>query len=233
MNKSHMLRWLNEGSVSIPKMLFHYYKQVGITEGECMLLLQVYTFAESGNFFPTPEELSERMTYSSEDCMEMLRSLMQKGVLTIDEHQDIEKGYYSETYSLLSLWEKLLVVSEPKQEKKGSLSEPNLYTIFETEFGRPLSPVECETLAMWMDQDEHPALLIQAALKEGVLSGKMNFRYIDRILFEWKKNGIQTVEQAREYGEKFRKYQSRTKSNTETEPKKKVTYPFYNWLEQS
>ena len=57
---------------------------------------------------------------------------------------------------------------------------------------------------MWLDEDQHSPEIIKAALKEAVISGKLNFRYIDRILFEWKKNGIKTVEQAKEHGKKFR-----------------------------
>ena len=51
------------------------------------------------------------------------------------------------------------------------------------------------------DQDQHHPNLIQAALREAVMSGKLNFRYIDRILFEWKKNGIKTVDQAQNQGQ--------------------------------
>ncbi len=92
----------------------------------------------------------------------------------------------------------------------------NLYTVFEKEFGRPLSPFECETLGMWEDQDQHHPNLIQAALREAVMSGKLNFRYIDRILFEWKKNGIKTVDQAQNQGRKFRANQQRTQRNDKT-----------------
>jgi DNA replication protein len=105
----------------------------------------------------------------------------------------------------------------------------SLYTIFEQEFGRPLSPFECETLAMWMDDDHEPEV-IKAALREAVISGKLNFRYIDRILFEWKKNGIKTREQAREQTQKFRAYQRRDRKIESTPSVNDV--PFYNWLEQ-
>lgn len=46
-----------------------------------------------------------------------------------------------------------------------------------------------------------------------------NFRYIDRILFEWKKNGIKTVDQAQNQGRKFRANQQRTQQTTKQETK--------------
>jgi DNA replication protein len=115
-------------------------------------------------------------------------------------------------------------------EMNKKAEETDLYTCFEKEFGRPLSPFECETLGMWMDDDHHDPVIIKAGLKEAVMSGKLNFRYIDRILFEWKKNGINTIEQAKNQGRKFRQKQS-LKPNVKDESQHS-SVPFYNWLEQ-
>lgn len=80
----------------------------------------------------------------------------------------------------------------------------DIYTTFEKEFGRPLSPMECEMITGWLDQDRYSESLIRAALKEAVFAGKLHFRYIDRILIEWSRNRIQTVDQAREFSRQFR-----------------------------
>ncbi len=58
------------------------------------------------------------------------------------------------------------------------------------------------------------------------MSGKLNFRYIDRILFEWKKNGIKTVDQAQNQGRKFRANQQRTQQTTKQETKFTGKVPF-------
>lgn len=83
-------------------------------------------------------------------------------------------------------------------------SEDNLFYIFEQEFGRPLTPMEVDMINGWLDQDQYPKPLILTALKEAVFAGKINFRYIDRILLDWNRNNIHTVEQAKEYTQKFR-----------------------------
>lgn len=90
------------------------------------------------------------------------------------------------------------VAASPRQE------EVDIFTAFEQEFARPLSPIECETITSWLDEDQHSKELILAALKEAVFAGKLHFRYIDRILLEWQRNRITTVEQAREYTKQFR-----------------------------
>jgi len=69
--------------------------------------------------------------------------------------------------------------------------------------------------------------LIIAALREAVLMGKLNFKYIDSILREWKKKGVQSVEQAKQASEPFRKGQI-VKTYT---PEKRDTSVYFNWLE--
>lgn len=227
MKTEMMIDWVTEGHVSVPKALLKHYTDIGLNEEECMLLLHVHAFISEGNHFPTPEQLSVQMTASSEKCALMLRTLVHKGVLKLEQHQDESNGLYSESYSLVPLWEKLLFYYF-KNRQDSPDQESDLFTIFEREFGRPLSPLECESLSMWMDEDGHSLSLIKAALKESVMAGKLNFRYIDRILLEWKKNGIKTPEEAKRYGEKFHRYRQR---NSE-QPRKKEPFPFYNWLEQ-
>jgi DNA replication protein len=231
MEKVNLLAWSNEGNLNIPNFLISHYKKLKLTEAELVLILQVISFQSKGNYFPTPEELSTRMTTSADICANMLRNLVQKGVINITDEYNPE-GIRYENYSLQPLWEKLvdcfLMVKKTEETSHKQSAEADLYSCFETEFARPLSPFEIETLGMWIDDDRHDALIIKAALKEAVISGKLNFRYIDRILFEWKKNGIRTVEQAKSYGLKFRQ-KAKSPSNVvkpSTEP-----VPIYNWLE--
>ena len=231
MDKEIMMTWMEEGSLHIPQLLLSKYKKIGLNETELVLILQVHSFLEKGKDFPTPEELANRMTVPDSICASLLGRLLQHNFISIEEGYADNNIRY-EKYSLRPLWEKLIdeLIYDKKQDEleKNLIQETNLYTTFEMEFGRPLSPLECETLAMWLDQDQHNPEIIKAALKESVLSGKINFRYIDRILFEWKKNGIKTIEQANKHGKKFREQ----RKSTNVSSKSTNSVPFYNWLEQ-
>lgn len=79
-----------------------------------------------------------------------------------------------------------------------------LFRVFEQEFGRPLTPMECETIEAWLDRDGYPEDLVLFALKEAVFAGKLTFRYIDRILLEWSRNRVTNVDEARSHVQKFR-----------------------------
>ncbi|WP_078546138.1 DnaD domain-containing protein [Litchfieldia alkalitelluris] len=234
MNKEKLVEWFKEGNVSIPKLLIVNYKALGLNEDDFMLILQIMASLQGGNSFPTPTELSNRMTFSDTKCSDLLRRLIQRGFLEIIEERD-EHGLFYEKYSLNPLWDKivqmLLFEDQRKEEITLRNEEADLYSIFENEFGRPLSPFECETLAMWLDQDHHDPVIIKGALREAVMSGKINFRYIDRILFEWKKNGIKTIDQAQKHSQKFRQHQQKSKQPNDQSGEYKRTIPFYNWLE--
>jgi len=91
-------------------------------------------------------------------------------------------------------------------------------------------PLNTYLLGPFPDDDHHDAIIIKSALREAVISGKLNFRYIDRILFEWKKNGIKTIEQAKSHGRKFRQHQK--SKPKEPDANRQDPLPFYNWLEQ-
>jgi DNA replication protein len=234
-NEDQMIKWFSEGSIAIPNLLMTRYAKLQLNEAELMLLLHVHSFLSAGNTFPTPDELSSRMSISTTECTHVLRKLMQTNFLTIKEKRG-EDGVLNEEYSLLPLWQKLLLLLEKETKKEDSKAkktlEMNLYVMFEKEFGRPLSPMESETLSMWLDEDGHDPVLIKTALRESVISGKLNFRYIDRILFEWKKNGIKNVEQATQFGMQFRKRTAgQARSLNKEQKDSTVSIPFYNWLD--
>jgi DNA replication protein len=231
--KSNIVAWMQEGNITIPTLLFSEYRNLNLNETELVLLLNIITYIEKGNEFPTPEELSDRMTVSIAECNDMLRRLIQRGLIEIIDQYSNE-GIRFEKYSVKPLWEKLvdqfLLNNQVTRQLEQKTVETDVYTCFEKEFGRPLSPFECESLGMWMDDDHHDPIIIKAALREAVMSGKLNFRYIDRILFEWKKNGIKTIEQAKNHGRKFRQKQTgKTHSDGDAH---QPAVPFYNWLEQ-
>ncbi|WP_110927647.1 DnaD domain-containing protein [Bacillus massiliglaciei] len=227
MKKNQLYAWFKEGNITVPSFLLVHYRTLGLNEQELVLLLQLQNFIDKGQPYPAPSQLSERMSLQEEDCAFMIQKLIQKGYIHIEGENN------QEYYTLDSLYEKMLDCFLKMQNKieneETAETASSLYTVFEKEFGRPLSPFECETLAMWMEDDHQPDI-VKAALKEAVVSGKLNFRYIDRILFEWKKSGIKTLEQARDHSQKFRAYQRRDKREAPEEPLKDV--PFYNWLEQ-
>lgn len=208
----------------IPIKLLTSYKSLGLNETDVMLILQLHRFLYEKNDFPTPSDLAAALTLDEQECAKALRKLIQKNFLSIEQKQNSENRL-SEVYSLDPLWNRIF--NEEKPKPASDFEDGTLFILFEQEFGRPISPFEIETINVWLDEDELEPSLIKAALRESVLMGKLNFKYIDRILREWKKKGILTVEQARESSKNFHKKQTTPDQNTE----KRDTSFYYNWLE--
>ncbi|PSL41948.1 DNA replication protein DnaD [Planomicrobium soli] len=221
--------WIEQGNVNISQLFFQFYKELKITDEEAMLLMHIHAFQQQGNHFPTPDEISARMMTSQLNVTTMLQKLIQLGYLAIE--QEKVEDVLTERISLQPLWDRLLdcVYKEQHQEKENTQQEMEgeIFQLFEQEFGRFLSPMEIETISMWMDQDGHTPAIIRMALKEAVISQKISLRYVDRILFEWKKKNIKTKTEVSKHATSFREKNIRIQPAGNSA--KKVQ--FYNWLE--
>jgi DNA replication protein len=208
-----LLAGLKMGAVSVPMLLISAYAKLDLTETEAMLLIHLIGFQDrEKKDFPTLDDLQGRMSLAGEKVADTLQKLMKEGFLQIDEEMDPISGVRYEKYNLEGLWQKLAAVwamesklqPPAKKEKPQGFSGQNVYSLYEKEFARPLTPMEMETITGWQDEDKYPEELILMALKEAVFAGKVHFRYIDRILLEWKRNKVYTAEQAREHTQRFR-----------------------------
>ena len=70
-----------------------------------------------------------------------------------------------------------------------------LVETFQQELGRLLTPFEIEDLSKTVKDDGIKSDLIKEALREAVLNGKPNWKYIQAILRNWRHEGIQSVAQ--------------------------------------
>lgn len=229
--------WAEQGNVAIPQLFFQFYKRLNIADEEALIVMHLLAFQDEGTHFPTPNDLTERTHNQANQISFVLQRLMQKGMLEITQGVDTS-GRLTEKYSLYPLWERILDEIESAEKAQHSttqkLDESAIFQMFEHELGRLLSPIEIETIGMWLDVDKHSPDIIKAALKEAVLAGKVSLRYIDRILFEWKKKNITSIQQVEKQSEQFRQRMPKPAAKQQpadsTSPAvKKVS--FYNWLE--
>lgn len=236
MTNDLLMKWIQAGQTEIPTLLLKYYKKLGLNNDDFVLIIQLKSSMDQGDYFPDLEEISERMNISKNDAFKAVHQLMQKKLLSIETKKD-EEGITEDVYSLNLLWEKLITlmkqnehVIEEKQEKKES---KKLYSIFEAEFGRPLSPMEIDSLILWTEEDNFSPELIQLALREAVLSQVYSFKYIDRILLNWEKKNIRTKEQVEKESKRFRDY-SKSKNQAhldEDDDESSGPVPMINWLQ--
>lgn len=231
--------WTEQLQITIPHLFFKHYSELNIQDDEALIMLHLLTFEQEGIDFPTPNDLMQRTNFQLTSISQIIQRLMQKGFVEISQSTD-ESGRLAEKYSIFPLWERLLDLLQSKEQQQVStankLDEAKVFQLFEQELGRLLSPMEIETIGMWMDLDQHSPEIIKAALKEAVLADKVNLRYIDRILIEWKKRNIKTIAQIEKHSEQYRK---NTMAASPIQPvqqqetvQKVEKVSFYNWLEE-
>lgn len=210
--------------VIIRRELLDHYNQLGINEAELVILIKLLHASESSNKQPSIESLQQGTTFGSREVTTIIQSLIQHDLLELKVEKD-EEGKFTEYMNLNQFYVKLSEIMEQvniKVEEENTEVEFNvLFQQIEQAFGRPLSPFEIETLNQWLDIDKHELSVIQAALDEATSQNKLRFKYIDRILLNWKKNNVKTIEDSKKISRQF------------NQPKMKHTIkkvPKFDWL---
>lgn len=133
--------------------------------------------------------VAKTLNMSEEQVLEAYSNLMKKKLIKVKAEKDgygkvIEKVCLDNFYN------------EIKTDVKNSeieSSKEDIFSIFESNFGRSLSPMDYEIINAWIDKGFSEELVI-AALNEAVYNGVPNLRYIDKVLYEWNRKGYKTLD---------------------------------------
>lgn len=209
-----IIELLKSINYQISKELLFNYKKINITDSE--LILIIYITNSVSNIY-NPKQISSDLDIDLNVVLETINSLCEKGIIKID----IEKinSIRTEVINTDLLYEKLSFVLDGKDTKE---KPNNLYSTFETEFGRTLSPMEYEIINSWIDNGYSEELIV-LALKEAIYNGVSNLRYIDKIIYEWGKKGIKNKSDVEKNRKQF-------KSNNSNKNKELFDY---DWLNDS
>lgn len=210
--------------IVIRKELLDHYNELGLNETELVILIKLLHASETSNKQPSIETLQQGSALDSREITSIIQTLIQHDLLELNVNKD-EEGKFTEYMNLDQFYDRLSEIMQQmnvKQvEHESELEFNTLFQKIEQAFGRPLSPYEIETLNQWLDIDKHDLSVIQAALNEAESQNKMSFKYIDRILLNWKKNSVKTIEDSKKISRQF------------NQPKMKHTVskvPKFDWL---
>ena len=189
-----IIELLKNINYQVSQTLLFNYKNINITDRQLIILIYLINQKES---IYNPKQISNDLKLELNIVFEEINSLCEKNILKI-EMKRINK-VINETINLDLLYEKLAFALNQVEEKE----DTNLYSVFETEFGRTLSPMEYEIINSWKDNGYTDELII-LALKEATYNGVSNLRYIDKIIYEWGKKGIKTKEDVEKNRKQFK-----------------------------
>lgn len=208
-----LLETLEYSHVTFPYLLLVHYKSLGVTEQEAMLLLHILAYQQMEGRFPDLDVLTERMGLTKEQIAISLQRFTLSGLIFQDKQR----------LSIRPLIEQMIGLREHTSNRL------SIFSSFENEFGRLLSPLEQEQIASWLDDDKYPLWMIVEALRESVLSGVYKLRYVDTVLREWARARIKTESQLAEHRSQHR---GRGAIATESRTRASSSVPNKNRTEQ-
>jgi DNA replication protein len=203
---------VKEKDYTFKKLLFKIIKDFNLSLSD--LLLLVY-FLNQDKPSLNVKEIQKVTLLEEKDILSSYASLSSKGLILINIVKD-KDGLVNEVMDLSNLYKAM--VSDINITIKQNNTE-NIFTTFEHEFGRTLSPIEFEIINAWLKSGMSEELII-GALKEATYNGVSNLRYIDKILYEWGKKGFKNMNDVNNHLNK--------KDDKDKEPK--VLFD-YNWLD--
>ena len=209
-----ILNLMVERPVIIPRIIFNNYKRLNITEEELVILIFIIDLGNKISY--NPDIFVNELNIEKFKVMELLNSLYEKKLINII----VEKNKFNKTEEFISLdllYNKILNLF--KETKDNNIENTDIFSIFEKEFGRTISPMEYEIIKGWIN-DKFSYELIIEALKEAVYNQVTNLNYIDKILYEWNRKGLKTKEDI-----------IKDKNNYRSNKIKTAEVFDYNWLE--
>ncbi|TPR16796.1 DnaD domain-containing protein [Apilactobacillus timberlakei] len=223
---------LQSGQTSISNYLLKNYTKLGMNSDEIIMYLQIKRNIDMGNYLPDIEIIINATGFSKNKAYEILHELIQKKIMRIKTLKN-KNGNSFDVYDFELMYDKLSQLNDVsddinhkdkvaentnKENNMTATERKNVFKQIESEFGRPLSPIELEEISAWIDKDKYDTKLISLALREAVLNQVYSLKYIDRILVNWNKSNIRTpadVENMRNKRESHNKLNNKKSNNND------------------
>lgn len=204
----------NENHFTIDKFVLKYAKESKLTLNDLILL--IYLLNGKDNEIFNYKKILDDLNFNEKELFDSISTLKEKKLLSI-EMQKNESGILDEVINVKSFYE--IMISNLINNNVGDDNKNDIFDIFESEFGRTLSPMEYDIINNWLES-KMPKDLIIKALKEAVYNGVGNLRYIDKILYEWNKKGIKSIKDLED-------------KNKKEDSNKDNIYYEYDWLNEN
>ena len=184
------------GNLVLPTELFFHFHEI-FDNSDDFLVWQFFYLQNTTSLEEiSPVQIAESIGKSVAEVNRSMSNLTEKGLLqykTIALNGEIEA-----VFDALPALERLDEIVENHSRVAQAISQnvlKDLVETFQQELGRLLTPFEIEDLTKTIQDDKINPELVTAALREAVFNGKANWKYIQAILRNWRREGITTVAQ--------------------------------------
>lgn len=169
--------------VLFPKYIFKELKNIGLSLEEGYIFLELWYLVFGEKIKVSESVLAERIGMDEDNILRYLANLISKKLVSFREENGIL--YYS-------VFPFIENITSDEDDTVGSEDkvEAEIYQSFTGEFKRTLSPIEVDFIDEWLNEKFYPKNMIIEVLRLAVTGGKLNFKYIDKVLADWDKKGV-------------------------------------------
>lgn len=186
------------GNLIIPSALLFHFKEI-FDSSDNFLVWQFFYLQNTTSLEEVaPRQIAENIGKTLTEVNRSMSHLTEKGLLqykTIELNGETEV-IFDASPALEKLDEILAAKTGDQQPVKTAQNIlKDLVDTFQQELGRLLTPFEIEDLTKTIQDDQTNPDLVKAALREAVFNGKANWKYIQAILRNWRREGITSLAQ--------------------------------------
>ena len=176
-----VFKTLKEKNFIVKNFLIKVALELKLSLNETLLLIYFMNQEEPTLNIPN---ITSSIYLKEEEIMEAFSKLININLISVNI-QKKEDGTREEIISLDNI---IRYVTTDITKKHKNNEKENLFSIFEKEFGRPLSTMEFEIINEWLDNGYSKELIVEA-LKECVYNGYRSLKSISSKLQYWNELG--------------------------------------------
>lgn len=189
------------GNLVLPSALLFHYKDIFTSADDYLVWQFFYLQNTTGHDTLAPSQIANALGKTVAEINRSISNLSNQELLdmkTITVADEIET--LIDASPVLHKLDLLVAKENHKDQEKPDNGNQfkALVSDFERELGRFLSPFELEDLEKTISEDKMDLDLVREALKEAVFNGKTNWKYIQAILRNWRKEGLTNLYQVEE-----------------------------------
>ena len=219
MKTNKLVDILKKRSFNVPLYLFQIKDKIKLDMDEFIFLIYLTNLGDKILF--DISSFSNDLNISIPELLTYIDDLTEKKYISVDVIKN-DKNIMEEYITLDLFYDKVTsILLDDINNTDNKEEEENIYDFIQKEFARPITPIESEYVDAWLEAGNSEEI-VKEAVKEAILNGAPNFRYIDKVLYEWQKKNIKNVDDVENNRKNFKKNQ---------EKKEKLDLFEYDWFE--
>lgn len=178
-------KFIEKNVVDFSELVLMNYHKIGLDETDAVILIKLHHLIDKNITFISPKLLSESLSITPHTTARRLNKLIELEFVQL-ELVTGNNGKEAEKYNLDKVIEKILKLDfeTRKGDNIHKTNESDLVELFESEFNKPLSVLDIQTITKWLNDDQYTFEEIKDALFKAVKVRKLTIKYVDGILLK-------------------------------------------------